>query len=146
MRRLSLPPVGALTHVDQLRAGDALYILSPARRDPPWYWAKVRPEGIEFSDGPWPILRGILISHLRDWVEVSIPAIKLNLRCNNDDEVNDFNDVYVFRNLARAEQYLPFCENSRDKEDWHEYSDGRRRRRALDLNLAARATLNERPN
>lgn len=138
MQRLSLPPVGALTDVSQLKPGDRLYIVSPAVRDQSMLWAQVSKEGVEVSRDDPARLRGLRVWNRNAWDDLRVYMVTLNLRAEGNAEINDYNDIYVFRNFELATKYEDFCISSPDREHWHDYGNDHKRSKALGSSLPKR--------
>lgn len=131
MRRMSLPPVGALTHTNQIKPGDTLILVSPCPRDALITALEVSPEGVQIEDGDRPLMTGLNIVQRQSLYPFRFCMVSLNLVSDSCTTKNDYNNAYLFKDEGLALKYAKVCSDRPDTEVMHRYPDGGQRSRSV---------------
>lgn len=127
MRKRSLPPVGALTAVEDIKPRDALFLMSTAKSDS-LLTLKASVDGVQVkSTGRLATLRGLSVWNRNLWEEVEFYVDSLNLAYQGKPHNNNYNDAYLFRNFDLARKYADYCLAAPDP-TWIDYPGGYRHR------------------
>lgn len=145
MRKLSLPPVGALTAVEDIKPRDALYLMSTAKSDS-LLTLKASADGVQVkSSGRLATLSGLSVWNHNFWEDVEFYVDSLNLACKGKAHSNNYNDAYLFRNFDLAFKYAEYCLAAPDP-TWIDYPGGYRHRTDIRPFLSEAKGERTRPN